>query len=172
MVSEAVSVIAGMKKPTVAAIRGACMGGGAALALACDLRVADNTARFSFPPARLGLAFPYVSLRSLVSAVGEAQAKWLLFTGEALGAERAHWIGLVSALYEPDFFDSELDGLLSQMCGMSQASLRTMKEMMRMVAGGQITDDEETERMWRELTTGPDHSEGVRRFLEQWRYVR
>ena len=169
MVSEAVSVIAGMKKPTVAAIRGACMGGGAALALACDLRVADNTARFSFPPARLGLAFAYVSLRSLVAAVGEVQAKWLLFTGEALGAERAHWIGLVSALYEPDFFDSELDGLLSQMCGMSQASLRTMKEMMRMVAGGQITDDEETERMWRELTTGPDHSEGVRRFLEQWR---
>ena len=52
---------------------------------------------------------------------------------------------------------------------MSQASLRTMKEMMRMVAGGQITDDEETERMWRELTTGPDHSEGVRRFPERWR---
>ena len=169
VVSEAVSAIARMKKPTVAAIRGACMGGGAALAMACDLRVADHTARFILPPARLGLAFPYVSLRSLVAAVGEAQARWLLFTGEVLGAERAYRIGLVSALYEPDFFDSQLDGLLSRMCGMSQASLRTMKEMMRMVAGGQITDDEETERMWRELTTGPDHTEGVRRFLERWR---
>ena len=92
VVSEAVSAIARMKKPTVAAIRGACMGGGAALAMACDLRVADHTARFILPPARLGLAFPYVSLRSLVAAVGEAQARWLLFTGQMAAFSLARWL--------------------------------------------------------------------------------
>ncbi len=167
-VAAAVSAIAHIKKPTVAAIRGACMGGGAALAMACDLRVGDSTARFGLPPARVGLAFPFVSLRSLVAAVGEARAKWLLFTGEVFGAEHAMRIGFLSALYEPDSFDSELDSLLARVCGMSQASLRSMKEMMKMVAGGQIADSEETERMWRELTAGPDHAEGIRTFLEQW----
>ena len=89
MVTAGISAVADMKKPTVAAIRGACMGGGAAISMACDLRVADSTARFSLPPARVGLAFPYAALRSLVAAVGETQAKWLLFTGEVFNAERA-----------------------------------------------------------------------------------
>ena len=169
VVSEAVSAIARMKKPTVAAIRGACMGGGAALAMACDLRVADHTARFSLPPARLGWRSPMSPCAAWSRRLARPRPNGCFSPARCSGAERAYRIGLVSALYEPDFFDSQLDGLLSRMCGMSQASLRTMKEMMRMVAGGQIADDEETERMWRELTTGPDHTEGVRRFLERWR---
>ena len=169
MVTAGISAVAEMRKPTVAAIQGACMGGGAAISMACDLRVADRTARFSLPPARVGLAFPFSALRSLVAAVGEAQAKWLLFTGEVFDAERAMRIGLLSALYDPPSFQSELDGLLTLLCDMSQASLRSMKEMMRMVAKGQTTDNPDTERIWTELTSGPDHAEGVRAFLEQWR---
>ena len=165
-VSEAIGAIADMTKPTVAAIRGACMGGGAAIAMACDLRVADDGARFSLPPARVGLAFPYPALRSLVAAVGEARAKWLLFTGEVFGGVEAHRIGLVSALFEAGSFDSELSALLKRVCAMSQASLRTMKEMMGMVAGGQTAQDGGIERMWRELATGPDHEERIRRFLK------
>lgn len=168
-VTAGISAVADLRKPTVAAIQGACMGGGAAISMACDLRVADRTARFSLPPARVGLAFPFAALRSLVAAVGEAQAKWLLFTGEVFDAERALRIGLLSALYDRSCFQSELDNLLTLLCEMSQASLRSMKEMMRMVARGQITDSPDTERIWSELTSGPDHAEGVAAFLEQWR---
>ena len=167
-VSAGISAVSRMKKPTVAAIRGACMGGGAALAMVCDLRVADPGARFSLPPAGVGLAFPYAALRSLVAAVGESHAKWLLFTGEVFGAERALSIGFLSALYESDSFDSQFDALLARVCDMSQASLQAMKKMMRMVAGGQVTDSEQTERIWTELTSGPEHAEGVHRFLGQW----
>ena len=169
MVTAGVSAVADLRKPTVAAIQGACMGGGAAISMACDLRVADQTARFSLPPARVGLAFPFAALRSLVAAVGEAQAKWLLFTGEVFDAQRALQIGLLSALYDPPSFQTELDGLLTLLCSMSQDSLRSMKEMIKMVAKGQTTDNQDTERIWRELTSGPDHAEGVRSFLEQWR---
>lgn len=169
MVTAGISAVAEMRKPTVAAIQGACMGGGAAISMACDLRVADRTARFSLPPARVGLVFPFAALRSLVAAVGEARAKWLLFTGEVFDAERALRIGLLQALYDPPSFRSELDGLLALLREMSQASLRSMKEMMKMVAEGQATDSPDTDRIWRELTSGPDHAEGVRTFLEQWR---
>ncbi|MCE2526688.1 MAG: enoyl-CoA hydratase/isomerase family protein [Actinomycetia bacterium] len=169
MVLAGVSAVADMKKPTVAAIQGACMGGGAAISMACDLRVADRTARFSLPPARVGLAFPYAALRSLVAAVGEAQAKWLLFTGEVFDADRAVQIGFLSAVYEPQFFPSKLDELLTVMCSMSQISLQSMKAMMKMVARGQTTDNRETERIWRELAAGPDHAAGVGAFLEKWR---
>ena len=169
MVTAGISAVADMKKPTVAAIRGACMGGGAAISMACDLRVADSTARFSLPPARVGLAFPYAALRSLVAAVGETQAKWLLFTGEVFNAERALKIGILSQLYEPESFQAKLDDLLALLCSMSQASLRSMKEMMRMVARGQVADSQDTERMWRELTAGPEHAAGVRAFLDKWR---
>ena len=168
-VTAGISAVADMKKPTVAAIRGACRGGGAAISMVCDLRVADQTARFSLPPARVGLAFPYAALRSLVAAVGETHAKWLLFTGEVFNAERALRIGLLSALYEPQSFQSKLDGLLALVCSMSQTSLRSMKEMMRMVAKGQTGDNQDTERIWRELTASSDHAEGVRDFLDTWR---
>lgn len=168
-VTSGISAVANLRKPTVAAIQGACMGGGAAIAMACDLRVADRSARFSLPPARVGLAFPFAALRSLVAAVGETQAKWLLFTGEIFDAERALGIGFLSALYDAGSFPSELDSLLNRLCDMSQDSLRAMKEMMGMVAGGQTTDNQDTERIWGELTAGPDHAEGVRAFLEKWR---
>ena len=168
-VTDGVSAVADMKKPTVAAIQGACMGGGAAISMACDLRIADGTARFGLPPARVGLAFPYAALRSLVAAVGEAQAKWLLFTGEVFDADRAVQIGFLSAVYEPRAFRSKLDELLEVMCSMSQASLRSMKAMMKMVARGQVADSRETEQIWRELVAGRDHAEGVRAFLEEWR---
>ena len=78
-------------------------------------------------------------------------------------------IGILSQLYEPESFQAKLDDLLALMCSMSQASLRSMKEMMRMVASGQVTDSQDTERMWRELTAGPEHAAGVRAFLEKWR---
>ena len=168
-VTAGIAAVAEMRKPTLAAIQGACMGGGAAIAMACDLRVADRTARFSLPPARVGLAFPYAALRALLAAVGETHAKWLLFTGETFNAERALRLGFLSALYEPERFDSSLQSLLARVCSMSQASLRSMKAMMRMVAQGKTTDNAETEAIWRELAAGPEHAAGVREFLEQWR---
>jgi enoyl-CoA hydratase/carnithine racemase len=168
-ITAGISAVANMRKPTVAAIQGPCMGGGAAISMACDLRVADQSARFCLPPARVGLAFPFAALRSLVAAVGETQAKWLLFTGEIFDAERALRIGLLSALYDTGSFQSELNNLLTLLCDVSQDSLRAMKGMMKMVAGGQTTDSKETERIWAELTAGPDHAEGVRAFLQEWR---
>ncbi len=68
----AFAAVRGASKPVIAMIQGFCFGGGLALALACDLRVAGASAVFSLPPARLGLAYPLDGLRDLVSAIGPA----------------------------------------------------------------------------------------------------
>lgn len=92
-------------RPVVAMIQGYCIGGGLAIALACDLRVADGSAVFALPPARLGLAYPLDGLRDLVAAVGASNAKDLLFTARRLKAQDALRIGLINhhfADIEPD----------------------------------------------------------------------
>ena len=81
--------------PVIAAIRGSCRGGGVAIALHADLRIAADDATFSVPPANLGLSYPPEATRRLVATVGPSQAKRLLFTAEAIDAPRAERIGLV-----------------------------------------------------------------------------
>jgi enoyl-CoA hydratase/carnithine racemase len=83
---------------TVAAVHGVVFGGGLELALACDLIVADKTARFAFPELRLGLIPGFGGLPRLRRALGTAVTNDLVLTGRSLGAARAHELGLVSQL--------------------------------------------------------------------------
>jgi enoyl-CoA hydratase/carnithine racemase len=89
-------------KPTVAAISGSCVGGGCALAMACDFRIADPTARFGIPAARLGVVYTVRECRMLLSLVGLAGAKRILFGGELVGIEEALRLGLVDGTAEVD----------------------------------------------------------------------
>jgi enoyl-CoA hydratase/carnithine racemase len=105
---EAFAAIRAARKPTVAMIQGFCFGGGLAIALACDFRVADGSAQLSLPPARLGLAYPLDGLRDLVAAVGAAAAKDMLFTAKRLKAHEALRIGLIDHAFadiEPETRD-------------------------------------------------------------------
>lgn len=83
--------------PTVAAIHGACMGGGFELALACDLRVVDRSARFAFPELRLGLVPGWGGTARLAREGGASLLRDLLMTGRTLGAQRAYELGLAHA---------------------------------------------------------------------------
>ncbi|AOP48846.1 enoyl-CoA hydratase/isomerase family protein [Streptomyces lydicus] len=87
--------LAAFPKPTLAAIRGYCVGGGAQLAAACDLRFAEEGALFGVTPAKLGVVYPASATRRLVRLVGPATAKYLLFSGELIDCARALRTGLV-----------------------------------------------------------------------------
>jgi enoyl-CoA hydratase len=95
-VDRATAALAGSATPTLARIRGVCVGGGLALAMACDLRIAADDARFAIPAARLGIAYPPADVRRLVGLVGPAAARDLLFTARAVGAAEAAAMGLVN----------------------------------------------------------------------------
>jgi enoyl-CoA hydratase/carnithine racemase len=82
--------------PVIAAVHGVVFGGGFELALACDLIIADKTARFAFPELRLGLVPGFGGIPRLKRDLGNAVVRDLLLTGRSLGAERAHHVGLVS----------------------------------------------------------------------------
>lgn len=85
-------------KPTIAMIEGYCMGGGVALALNCDLRIASSDARIGIPAAKRGLSYDFTDIKLLVDLVGPSAAKSMLYTGRAFGAEEALRIGLINEL--------------------------------------------------------------------------
>jgi len=96
----AISAIEHARPPVIAAINGAAYGAGAELAVACDLRVADATARISLPPAKLGIVYAPAGLQRFVEIVGLSRAKRLFYTGEAVTAARAEAMGLVDEVTE------------------------------------------------------------------------
>ena len=89
-------------KPTIASIRGYCLGGGLALAMQADLRIADTSGQFGIPAARLGIAYGFDGLHRLVSLVGPAHARMIMYTANRIDATEAHRIGLVNQVVAVD----------------------------------------------------------------------
>lgn len=94
--------LAALPVPTVAAISGACMGLGMQLALACDLRLATDDARFAVPVAKLGLMVDHWTVQRLALLAGHSTARWMTMTARPLTAARAHHVGLVHELVPVD----------------------------------------------------------------------
>ncbi len=100
-------------KPTLACIRGWCIGGGVNVAISCDIRIAASDAVFSIPAARLGLGYRYSALKNLVDLVGVGAAKDLFYTGRRIDAAESLRLGLVSRTCAPE----ALPALLAEYTG-------------------------------------------------------
>ncbi len=98
--------LATFDKPTIARIRGFCLGGGLAIAMQTDLRIAAEDSQFGIPAARLGIAYAFDSVRRLVSLVGPAHARMILYTGQRFDAAEAQRIGLINRMVP----DADLSG--------------------------------------------------------------
>ena len=159
--------LAGMKKPSIAMVRGFCIGGGCELALACDFRFSDTTGRFGITPARLGIVYSLTATKQLVDLVGPAVAKYILFSGEHLPAERAYEVGLVDELLEPQELEGRTVEFAQLLASRSQHTIRSMKRIIGLIAAGQVEDDERTLKMRNDSFDGEDYKEGVRAFLEK-----
>jgi enoyl-CoA hydratase/carnithine racemase len=88
--------LAAFGKPVIARIRGFCLGGGLGIAMQADLRISAEDSQFGIPAARLGIAYGFDMVRKLVSLVGPAHAKMLMFSGTRIDAREAERIGLVN----------------------------------------------------------------------------
>lgn len=124
--------IKGARKPVIAMVRGFCIGGGLAIALACDLRIADATAVFQLPPARLGLAYPLDGLRDLVAAIGSPAAKDLIFTARRIDAEEALRIGLIDRLAAA--IDTETHALCAEIAANAPLTIFHAKRAIDLIA--------------------------------------
>jgi 2-(1,2-epoxy-1,2-dihydrophenyl)acetyl-CoA isomerase len=99
---EAPLALVAMKKPVIAAINGVAVGGGCTLTLACDIRIASQTARFSIPLTRVGLTLELGSSYFLSRLIGIGKACELIFTGRMINAEEAKEMGLVNQIVPDD----------------------------------------------------------------------
>ncbi len=104
------ALLADYPKPTIACIRGFCLGGGMQVAMLTDIRIASETSQFGIPAARLGIAYGYDGLRNLVSLVGPSWARLLMYTGMRIDAAEALRIGLVErVLSDGELWDATME---------------------------------------------------------------
>lgn len=155
-------------KPTLAKIDGVCVGGGCSIALACDLRLATQAARFCIPPSKLGIAYPLDDTRRLVRAIGRANAMTMLFTARIIDAKTAAEMGLVTQLAE-DYAELEtcITTLGEELASVSSWSLSATKKVFGFLDDGIADADPRAETLLEEAFTGPHFREGYRAFLEK-----
>lgn len=164
-VAAAEEALEGMTKPTIAMIHGYCIGGGAGLALSCDLRFADTRARFAITPAKLGLVYSLASTKRVVDLAGPSRAKWILMSGQQIQAQRAVELGLFDELVEPEDLGAYTYDFAQTITSRAQFSVRSGKEMVRRVVGGQVQDDDATVQIRNSSFDTEDFAEGVRSFM-------
>lgn len=166
-VAAALAAIRSLRVPTIASIDGACVGGGAAIVLACDLRLCSIRATFAITPAKLGLVFPAEDIAALVALVGVAEAKHMLFTGRLFDADWAVSAGFVNGRYSPEELAHATDELVRSVASVSPSSVSSMKELIGAVGETGPAASARIDEIVSESLRSADHLEGVTAFLER-----
>jgi enoyl-CoA hydratase len=155
-------------KPTIAQVQGVAAGGGCAIALVCDLRVATPESTFGIPIARtLGNCLSGASYSRLVDLVGPGRVKDLLFTGRFAGAEEAHAMGLVNRLAPAADIDRIVRDLALGMAANAPLTIRATKEMIRRLLEQRRLKAGDDRDLVELCYTSADFREGVAAFLEK-----
>ena len=125
-------------KVVLAGINGYALGGGLELAVACDIRVASEKARFGLPEAKLGLMPGYGGTQMVPRLAGIGMAKWLMFTGEMLTAAQAEQCGLVQKVYSHETLAAEVDAIAKKIAANGPFALKAIKRAINRGAGLEI----------------------------------
>jgi enoyl-CoA hydratase/carnithine racemase len=159
-------------KPTIAKIRGYCLGGGLSIALNCDLRICAQGSQFGIPAAKLGIGYGAEGLSQLVSLVGPSAAKEILYTARRYSAEEALRLGLVNQLVSGSELDEYVDKYAATIAGNAPLSIIATKRVVDEL----VKDREERnvalcEQVVRDCFASRDYTEGRRAFMEKRKAV-
>jgi len=167
-IAAAAEALASLPVPTIAAIRGYALAGGAELALACDLRVAGDDAVFGFPEVRVGVFPGAGGVFRLPGLVGDGAARDLLFTGRRIDAAEAHRLGLVDRLVPAGEVAAAAQALADGIGANAPLAVRAVKAALAVGAG--LPPDEARRavaRLRRPLDATADYEEGLAAFAER-----
>jgi enoyl-CoA hydratase/carnithine racemase len=157
-----------VNKPTIAQVQGVAAGGGCAIALTCDLRVATPESTFGIPIARtLGNCLSGASYSRLVDLVGPGVVKDLLFTGRLVSGTEAQAVGMVNRLVPADEIERTVRDLAATLASNAPLTLRATKEMIRRVLAKRRLAAGEDADMVEMCYTSHDFHEGVTAFLDK-----
>jgi len=154
-------------KPTIAMIRGACVGGGCSIALSCDFRFAGMSARMGVTPGKLGLVYALADTRRLTATVGLSNAKDLLFTGRLVDVDEAHAMKLCDRVFAEEALHTETLSFAQQIAETSRWSIRATKRTFDMLADGIPDTSDSAMAIMLESFGGEDFREGYRAFLDK-----
>ena len=169
-VERANAVIYDYPKPTIAMIRGYCIGGGVGLALSCDLRICSDDSRFAVPAAKLGLGYPYHGLKKLVDVVGIAFAKEIFYTARQFDAEEARTMGLINRVVKAAELEAYVKKYAESIGENAPMTIATTKFIV-----GEVVKDESKRdlakcaAMVKQCFESNDYTEGRRAFMEKRR---
>lgn len=157
-----------LRKPTIAAVRGAVRGGGLGLVSACDIAVCAHGATFRLSEVKLGI-IPAMISPYVIAAIGERAARRYMLTGEEFDAGEAHRIGLVHEVVEENGLAAVIARLLAQLYASGPAALAAIKRQIPLSAHAAIGEEivEQTSRRIAEIRATPEAQEGLAAFLEK-----
>jgi enoyl-CoA hydratase/carnithine racemase len=155
-------------KPTLACIRGYCIGGGVNVAISCDIRIASTDSTFAVPATRLGLGYRFSAMKNLTDLVGPGHAKDIFFTARRLDAAEAHRVGLVNRIAEPALLPALLDEYVKSITTGAPLTIKAGKRIIREVRKPDADIDMELcRRLILDCFDSEDYAEGRRAFMEK-----
>jgi enoyl-CoA hydratase/carnithine racemase len=155
-------------KPTIAMIRGYCIGGGAALAVCCDLRICSDNSVFAVPAAKLGLGYGYAGIKRLADLVGPAFAKEIFYTARQFSAQEARDMGLVNRVVPSAELESTVKGVTDMICANAPLTIRGVKfAVVEAYKDETQRDHQRMNDMVEACFASRDYTEGRTAFMEK-----
>ena len=169
-VSDALRALTGLRKPTIARVHGVCSGGGAAIALACHIRISSDKLRFAIPAGRLGIVYEFEAVQQLVEAVGSGFAYDLLASGRTVEAEEASRLGLVNRVVPVGELDEYVDAYAAAIADNAPLAVEGGIVAVRAaLAGGDEHLEQRLCDLQAQASESADYAEGVSAFIEKRR---
>ncbi len=155
-------------KPTIAMIKGYCIGGGLGLALCCDLRIASDNSKFGVPAAKLGLGYAYPGIKRLVDVVGPAFAKEIFYTGRQFDTAEAVAMGLINRVVPADELETYVKSYADVIAGNAPLTVNAVK----FIVGQAVKDESQRDlaranEMVEACFNSEDYIEGRTAFMEK-----
>jgi enoyl-CoA hydratase/carnithine racemase len=167
-VSAGLAALSSGGKPTLARISGVCYGGGLALALSCDLRLASDNTRFCLPAAKLGLGYAYPNIEFMVRRIGLAAAADILYSARTFDAREAQRLGVVTNVFGAESFEAESEAYLARIAGNAPLTLRAVALSLRELQKAESTRDASAAHAAvAACFASADYAEGRRAFAEK-----
>jgi enoyl-CoA hydratase/carnithine racemase len=168
MAESALMGIHRFSKPTLACIRGYCIGGGVNVAISCDLRIASSDSVFSIPAARLGLGYRFSAMTNLVDLIGTGAAKDLFFSARTIDAEEARTMGLIARVCAPEALAALLYEYTTALAANAPLTVRAGKAIIaEILKPSPELDFELCQNLIRGCFESEDYAEGRRAFMEK-----
>ena len=168
LLDQVLHAIQGSPKPSLAMIHGFCFGGGVEVALACDLRYCGQSAQFSIPAAKLGLAYNVEGHKRLIETIGHARTREMMFLGRRYSADEAFQIGLVHRVVEDSRLEGTVEEIIKNLCENAPLSIANTKAIVEeFVKSEGGPDHARMKAAMERCAKSADYEEGRRAFMEK-----